>query len=145
LALGIDPREVSDLAALHAHRWRLLDPGRVAATPAAYREFVRGSKAELCVAKSGYVASSSGWFSDRSACYLATGRPVVAQRTGFERGLPTGAGLLAFADAQEAAAAIEDVAARPTQHAAAARELAEAHLDARRVLGRLLDALGAGA
>jgi len=97
----------------------------------------------LCVAKSGYVASSSGWFSDRSACYLASGRPVVAQQTGFEHALPTGEGLLAFASVQEAAGAVEEIAARPRAHATAARALAEEHLDARKVLGKLLDALGA--
>jgi hypothetical protein len=142
LALGIDAGERGDLAALSSNRWGLLDPDRVAATPAAYRDFVRGSKAELCVAKSGYVASRSGWFSDRSACYLASGRPVVAERTGFEPSLPAGAGLLAFTGVEEAAAAVQELAARPVAHGAAARELAEEHLDARRVLGGLLDALG---
>src|SRR5262249_42444114 len=96
LALGLHAAAHPAPDALSSHRWRLLDPARVAATPAAYRDFVRGSKAELCVAKSGYVAARSGWFSDRSACYLASGRPVVAQRTGFEQRLPTGDGLLAF-------------------------------------------------
>jgi hypothetical protein len=144
LALGIDEGEGADLDALGGHDWTLLDPARVAATPSCYRDFVRGSKAELCVAKSGYVASSSGWFSDRSACYLASGRPVLAQRTGFELGLPAGEGLLAFSTVEEAVAGIEEIASRPRAHRRAARELAEEKLDARRVLGGLLDALGAG-
>src|SRR4051794_34519151 len=104
LALAIHPQEVHDLGALKAHGWRLVDPQAVAATPADYRRFVQGSKGEFGVAKSGYVASRSGWFSDRSACYLASGRPVVAQDTGFSQHLPTGAGLLAFDTAAGAAA-----------------------------------------
>ena len=142
LALGIHPDERRDLEALERHGWRLLDPAEVAATPAAYRDFVRASGAELGVAKEGYVLSRSGWFSDRSACYLASGRPVVAQDTGFGAALPSGEGLLAFGDVEEAAAAVESVLSRPAEHAAAARAIAEELLDSDRVLGRLLDALG---
>ena len=142
LALGIHPDERRDLEALQANGWILRDPDRVAATPAAYAEFVRASKAELGVAKLGYVASRSGWFSDRSAAYLATGRPVVAQDTGFGELLPVGEGLLPFSTAEEAAAAIAAVEAGYERHAAAARALAEEHLDARRVLPRLLEWLG---
>src|SRR5207248_11332850 len=96
LALAIHDDETRDLAALRAAGFELLDPRRVAGAPAAYRQFVRGSRAELGVAKEGYVVSRCGWFSDRSACYLASGRPVVAQDTGFGDFLPTGAGLFAF-------------------------------------------------
>jgi hypothetical protein len=143
LALGIHPEETADVEALSANGWRLLDPLRVAGTPNAYRDFVRGSKAELCVAKSGYVASRGGWFSDRSACYLASGRPVAAQETGFAELLPTGEGLLAFATVSEAAQAVAEIEAHPVRHGAAARALAEEHLDARLVLSRLLERLGA--
>jgi hypothetical protein len=142
LALGIHPDETPDLEALHRNGWKLLDPYEVAGDPTAYAEFVRGSKAELAVAKSGYVVSRSGWFSDRSACYLASGRPVVAQDTGFGEFLPSGEGLLAFATVEEAAAAVASVEADPGRHAAAARAIAEEHLDARKVLTRLLDRLG---
>jgi hypothetical protein len=144
LALGIHPDEVADLDALSANGWHLLDPYEVAGGPAEYAEFVRGSKAELAVAKSGYVASRSGWFSDRSACYLASGRPVVAQETGFSDFLPTGEGLLAFTSAAEAAAAVGALEDDLPGHAAAARDLAERHLDARKVLSRLLERLGTG-
>lgn len=143
LALGIHPDERDDLEALARHGWRLLDPAEVAATPVLYRDFVRSSAAELGVAKEGYVLSRSGWFSDRSACYLASGRPVVAQDTGFGGALPSGEGLLAFGDVEEAAIAVESVLSRPAEHAAAARAIAEELLDSDRVLGRLLDALGA--
>jgi glycosyltransferase involved in cell wall biosynthesis len=103
---------------------------------------VSGSWAELGVAKSGYVVSRSGWFSDRSACYLAAGRPVLAQDTGFGSRLPVGDGLLSFADVDGATAGIEDLLARYDHHRRAARGVAEAHLDASAVLTRLLDALG---
>jgi hypothetical protein len=141
LALGIHPDEVEDLRALRENGWGLLDPAEVAATPGAYADFVRGSKAELGVAKSGYVASRSGWFSDRSAAYLASGRPVVAQDTGFGDSLPVGEGLLAFTSAAEAAAAVAEVESDLPRHGRAARKLAEQHLDARRVLPRLLERL----
>ena len=141
LALGIHPDEQRDLEQLRNNGWDLLDPVAVAGSPESYAEFVRGSKAELSVAKSGYVASRSGWFSDRSACYLASGRPVVAQETGFSDFLPTGEGLLAFAGSAEAADAVAEVEANPEHHGRAARALAEEHLDTRKVLPRLLDEL----
>jgi thiamine kinase-like enzyme len=143
LALGIHREETADLQALSEHGWELLDPQAVAATPAQYEGFVRESKAEICVAKSGYVASRCGWLSDRSACYLASGRPVVAQDTGFDERLPSGEGLLSFATVEEAAAAVAAIEADPARHAAAARAIAEEHLDARTVLSRLIERLGA--
>jgi hypothetical protein len=141
LALGIHPDEVDDLRALRENGWNLVDPGTLAGSPAAYASYVRGSRAELSVAKSGYVDSRSGWFSDRSACYLASGRPVVAQDTGFGESLPTGAGLLKFATVDEATAAVEEVVA-DARHSNAAREVADAHLDSHKVLPRLLGNLG---
>jgi hypothetical protein len=140
-ALAIHPEETEDLAALRAHGWELRDPAALAGTPARYAEFVRASKGEIGIAKQGYVASRSGWFSDRSACYLACGRPVVAQDTGFPRHLSTGEGLLTFATAAEAATAIDAVSADYARHATAARALAEDLFDSRAVLSRLLDRL----
>jgi len=140
-ALAIHPEERPDLAALAANGWHLVDPLEVAGAPGAYAEFVRASRAELGVAKSGYVASRSGWFSDRSACYLASGRPVVAQDTGFGAALPTGAGLLAYDDLAGAAAAVERVEADLEAQRRAAREIAVEHLDAARVLPALLERL----
>jgi hypothetical protein len=141
LALAIHPDEVADLEALRANGWELADPLRVARTPGLYRRFLQRSKAELGVAKSGYVLSRCGWFSDRSACYLASGKPVVAQATGFEAHLPTGEGLLAFTTAAEAAQALEAVDGDYDRHRRAARTLAEEHLDSDRVLAGLLDHL----
>ncbi|MGN6607685.1 MAG: glycosyltransferase [Jatrophihabitans sp.] len=138
-ALAIHPDETADLAALHAHGWQLLDPDTVAAGPQQYRDFVAGSFAEFGVAKTGYVVSDSGWFSDRSAAYLASGRPVVTSATGFERRLPAGKGLLSFTDLDSAAGAIEAVTDEYADHRHAARALAETHLDAGVVLTGLLN------
>ena len=114
----------------------------MAGTPESYRRFVQGSRGEFGVAKSGYVLSRSGWFSDRSACYLASGRPVSRRTTGFEQHLPTGDGLLAFTDVDDVVAAVGAVQADYDRHRRAARAIAEEHLDSDVVLGRLLERLG---
>ena len=111
----------------------------VAGTPADYRRFIQGSKAEFGIAKSGYVLSRCGWFSDRSVCYLASGRPVLAQETGFSRWLPTGEGLFAFQNMDDALAGIEAMNGDYARHARAARALAEEHFDSDKVLPRLLE------
>ena len=143
LALAIHPDEKQDLAALHDHGWTLVDPKLVAGTPSAYQQFVAGSKAELGIAKSGYVESRCGWFSDRSVCYLASGRPVVAQDTGFGRFLPVGAGVLAFATMEEALAAIEELNLNYGVHADASRALAGEVFDSQKVLPTMLERIGA--
>jgi hypothetical protein len=142
LALTIHADEKKDLDALRENRWQLVDADRVAGTPAAYRKFIAGSRAELGVAKSGYVLSRSGWFSDRSACYLASGRPVIAQETGFSRFLPTGDGLFAFENEDDVLAAIAKLEHDYGRHARAARTLAEEQFDSDKVLERLLERLG---
>ncbi len=141
LALDVDAAETRDLAALERNGWRIVDPRRVAGTPAAYRDYIRGSRAELCVAQEMYVATRSGWLSDRSVCYLASGRPVLAQDTGLKDHYPVGEGLLTFSTLEEAAAGVEAIERDYERHSAAARALAEEHFDARTVLGRLLDRL----
>src|SRR5262249_3533723 len=98
---SIHQDEIHDLAALAAGNWDVVNPAIVAGTPDAYRRFIRASKGEFGIAKSGYVVSRCGWFSDRSACYLASGRPVIAEDTGFGRLLPTGEGLLSFSTVEE--------------------------------------------
>jgi hypothetical protein len=143
LALGIDEAEVADLAALRANRWQLTSPGQVADSPSGYRRFIRESKAEFGIAKDGYVRSRSGWFSDRSACYLAAGRPVLAQDTGFSRHVPTGAGLLAFETTADVLDGVRAINADYGHHADAARRLAEEYLDSDKVLKRLLTEVGA--
>ena len=113
VALAIHPDEEGDLAALREHGWRLLDPAASwPRRPTTTARFVQGSWAEFGLAKAGYAVSGSGWFSDRSACYLASGSPVIAQDTGFGRRLPIGEGLLAFGDADDVVAAVEALEAR---------------------------------
>jgi len=141
-ALSIHPGEIADLAALAENGWQLLDPARVAATPADYQRFIQGSKAEFAIAKGGYVASGCGWFSDRSICYLASGRPVIAQETGFSRFLPAGSGLFAFSNPAEVLAAIVEMNRDYANHSRSARRLAEAHFDSEKVLSQLLRNLG---
>jgi hypothetical protein len=140
LALAID-RDDPDRERLGASGWRLEDPATVA-TPERYRAYICSSAGEFSCAKGGYVGTRSGWFSDRSACYLAAGRPVVAQATGFEDVLPTGAGLFAVGTPEEAAAAIAEIRADYARHAAAARELAREHFDGERLLGDALELAG---
>jgi hypothetical protein len=141
-ALAIHPGETKDIAQLAANGWQVLDPTEVAATPAAYHHFIQGSRGELGIAKSGYVAARCGWFSDRSACYLASGRPVLAQETGFSRFLPTGAGLFAFESIDDVVAALEKLQADYARHAKAARFLAVDCFDSDKVLSALLAKLG---
>jgi hypothetical protein len=143
LAMQLHPDESRDLAALVASGWELADPTVVAATPDAYRRFVQGSRAEIGITKSGYVVSRCGWFSDRSACYLASGRPVVAQDTGFSRFVPAGEGLFAFDDEEGALASIAELRRDYPRHARAARQLAEEYIDSDRVLTRLMERVGA--
>jgi hypothetical protein len=141
LALAIHPDERKDLAAVAANGWNLLDPAQMAGTPADYQRFIQGSKAEFGIAKSGYVASRCGWFSDRSLCYLASGRPVLAQETGFSDFIPAGEGLFAFESTEDVLAAIEELRANYTRHARAARAIAEELFNSDKILSRLLDRL----
>jgi hypothetical protein len=138
LALSIHPNEVTDIAALHENHWKLLDPIDSCGTPAAYQRFVRSSKAEFGFAKSGYVRSNCGWFSDRSLCYLASGRPVVTQETGYSNFLPTGVGIVPYRTLEEAASGVSAVERDYDAHARAARQIAETHFDSDRVLSALL-------
>jgi hypothetical protein len=108
----------------------------------AYREFIARSRAEFSVAKTGYVKSQCGWISDRTVCYLASGKPALVQSTGLEAALPTGEGLLTFRTPEEALAGLHAIDARYPEHAAAARRIAEQHFDARKVLAGILEHAG---
>jgi hypothetical protein len=138
-ALSIDPAETDDLRGLDTHGWHIVDPDVEAGTPARYQRFVSSSTAEIGVAKAGYVMSQCGWFSDRSVAYLASGRPVVAQDTGWTKSIPHDLGLLAYTGAADAAYAIGKVLRDYERHARAARTLACDTFDSRLVLPRLLD------
>jgi hypothetical protein len=127
---------------LTAHGWRLASADAVSADPWTYRDYLASSLGEWSVAKQAYVATASGWFSGRTACYLALGRPAIVQDTGFD--VPTGEGLLAFSTMADAVAAIAEVAADSARHADAARALAGDMFDARRVLADLVERAFAG-
>jgi hypothetical protein len=142
VALDIDPADSRDREALADHGWKRADPRIAAADPWAYRDYIRRSRAEFLVAKNLYVQSNSGWFSDRSLCYLASGRPVLAQDTGFRDRYPVGEGLLAFSTLEEAAAGAESIDRDYDRHAKAARQIAVEYFDSDRVLSRLLTRLG---
>lgn len=144
-ALAIHPDEQHDLLVLKQNGWRLLDPQEVSSTPARYQEFIRQSRAEFSVAKSGYVLSRSGWFSERSAAYLASGKPVIAQDTGFSRHLPVGEGLFSFSTVEEAADAVARIEGDYDFHSGAARRVAQEFFDSRKVLHGLLQNLENGA
>jgi hypothetical protein len=141
LALDIHSAEAKDRALLDANRWSVVDPLAVAGDPWAYQAYIQGSKAEFMVAKNMYVQTNCGWFSDRSICYLASGKPVLAQDTGLERLVPTGAGLLTFTTLEEAVAGVEELCRDYARHARAARALAEDRFDSDKVLTRLLGKL----
>jgi hypothetical protein len=142
LALDIDEADARDVELLRSNEWTLVDPRSAAGDPWTYRNYVQSSKAELMIAKNMYVRSRSGWFSDRSICYLASGRPVLAQETGFSDHHPVGEGLLAFSTPEEAAAGAVEITRDYDRHARAARALAEERFDSDVVLGRLLERLG---
>lgn len=124
---------------LREHGWRCRDAFSVSGNLTDYRNYIGSSMGEFSVAKKTYVASHSGWFSDRTECYLASGRPAVVQDTGFSAHLPTGEGLLAFDSADEAQSAIEAIVADYARHARAARALAEAYFATDVVLPPLLE------
>ena len=120
------------------HGWGLVDPQPLSADPWRYRHYLATSLGEWSVAKHAYVASRSGWFSCRSACYLALGVPVIVQDTGFGCAIPTGRGVLPFGTMEEAVDGIEQVAADPARHGRAALDIAREYFDSDRVLSRLI-------
>jgi hypothetical protein len=130
---------LSPTARLAQHGWTVVTPAERCGTLDAYRAYVQSSLAEWSVAKNAYVQGRSGWFSCRSSCYLAAGRPVVVQDTGFSRVIPTGKGILTFTTLEEAAQAVREVRGNLARHSVAARECAAAYFDARVVLPRLID------
>jgi len=127
------------LGLLKRKGWSIVDPNDVAFDADSYRSYIQSSKAEWGVAKNGYVVGKPGWFSCRSACYLAAGRPVVAQDTGFSRVLPVGTGLFSYGSFDEAVDAVRSVESDYARHSRAAREIAEEYFDCARVLTKLLD------
>lgn len=127
---------------LRSHGWRTTDAMGVSRSLWDYRRFIQGSRGEFGVAKHAYVSRRSGWFSDRTECYLAAGRPALVQDTGWSAHLPCGDGLLAFSDIDGAVSGLDTIAAAYQPHARAAREIAREHFEAGRVLGRLINVVG---
>src|SRR4051794_37228779 len=141
VALKLD--DDADRVELAQHGWRVVDPFPMSLDPfGSYREFISTSRAEFSVAKDQNVRLRSGWFSERDACYLATGRPVVAQDTAFSNVLPTGDGLFAVANIDDAVTAVEEIRGDYNRHAAAARSIAEEYFDSRRVAAKFLVDVG---
>ena len=124
---------------LERHGWSVVEPASVAADPDSFRRYVQGSWAEFSVAKGAYVETSTGWFSERTARYLASGRPALVQDTGFSRTLPVGEGLLAFRTLEEAVGGAQRIAADYESHRRAARAIAEEYFDSDKLLTRLLE------
>lgn len=119
--------------------WQLRNPLLITETPESYQNYIESSKGEWSIAKHGYVSSCSGWFSERSTCYLASGRPVIVQDTGFSDFFETGRGLLSFNNPDEALDCIETVNRNYTKHCEAASSIALEYFDHKKVLGQLLD------
>jgi hypothetical protein len=137
VAMDVD-KTPGDADLLRRHGWQIVDPIPVSRDAAGYREFIQQSKGEFTVAKDLNIRLASGWFSDRAACYLAAGRPVVTQDTGFARFLPAGKGLFAVHGLDDAVAAFATLAADYETHTGAARQIAVEHFDARHVVRDLL-------
>jgi hypothetical protein len=136
LALALDDEDT--IAMLEAAGWCVVPAGPLSKDVDRYRDYIRSSAAEFSVAKAQYTRLRSGWFSDRTACYLAAGRPAVVQDTGFV--LPVGEGLFAFGTIEEAVQGIEAIEADYARHSRAAGDLAREHFDAETVLTRMLAA-----
>jgi len=136
LCLG-GPNAPRDL--LLGRGWLLSDALEITRNPWTYQQYIQSSKGEFTVAKQGYVASRCGWFSERSAAYLASGRPVVTQDTGFSEWLDTGSGILAFNDPAAAADGLAEISSHYRHHCKAAREVAEEYFDSRKILQKLID------
>ncbi len=141
LAMDVE-RESEDRQTLAARGWAVRPPLAVSADPFVYRRYIQASKGEFSAAKEMNVRLRSGWFSDRSACYLAAGRPVVVEDTGFGDVLPTGRGLFAVRSLEDAVEAFAAIATDYASHAAAARAIAREDFEATRVLRPLLEAGG---
>ncbi|GGD65766.1 hypothetical protein [Croceicoccus mobilis] len=119
--------------------WRLLDPAKTVPDAQSYHDFILQSAGEISVAKHAYVASRSGWFSCRTACYLAASRPAVVQDTGWSRYVPPGDGLYAFSTREEAIEHTRRIGSDLPRHARAARALAHEHFDASLVLSQMIE------
>jgi hypothetical protein len=138
--IAVRSRWTSPHAMLHQAGWGIADIDGISRDPWTYQAFIQGSKAEFSIAKAGYVETRSGWFSERSAAYLATGRPVLHQDTGFSDWLPCGKGVFAFRSPEDVIDAVSRIDADYDTHCRAARELAAEYFSVERVLPPLIEA-----
>ena len=142
VALDIHPADGKDLESLRRHGWQIVDPQTVAPDVSSMQRYIQQSAAEFSVAQGVYVGTNSGWISDRTVCYLASGRPALVQDTGFSSNLPCGLGLVPFRTLDEAVAGAENITRAYAEHCKAARELAEREFRSDKVLGDLLRQIG---
>jgi hypothetical protein len=142
LALCMGQYDHEDLAHLSRCQWKVRDSYAYAGDPHSYREFIQNSRCEFSVAKTGYVKTNSGWVSDRTGCYLASGKPAIVQSTGFEARLPTGKGLFTFRTLGDATDHVRAVNADYLAHCRAARQIAEEFFDSDKVLSSILEVAG---
>jgi YHS domain-containing protein len=142
LAMPLNTLPPDDRSILESHGWRLTNAHAFTTDPWTYRQYVWDSRGEFTVAKDQNVRLHSGWFSERSACYLAAGRPVITQDTGFGTALPTGEGLFAFNTMEDILAAFDAIQTDYARHSHAARRIAEAYFRAETVLAKVLEDLG---
>jgi hypothetical protein len=143
IAANLHADETEDRALIARNGWRLVDPAAVAGTPASFQRYVQRSRGELSATKPAYVKARAGWISDRTVCYLASGRPCIVEGTGVEAHLPASAGLRVFSTLDEAEEAVQVVEADYAAAARGARALAEEVFSTRVVLPGLLAAAGA--
>ena len=139
LALCLGDGDEDEPVALRRRGWRVREAGEVASTPWDYQRYIQGSRGEFGCAKPSTVRMQNAWVSDRTLCYLATGKPAIVQHTGPSRFLPDSAGLFRFRTLEEAACSLDAAAADYEYHSWLARALAEEHFDARKVAARVLE------
>jgi hypothetical protein len=142
IALQIHPADQKDLNALRAYGWHISDPDEAARSPEAFRNFVQSSGAEFSVAQGIYVETNSGWFSDRTVRYLASGKPALVQDTGFSGQYPVGRGLLTFRTVNEAVEGAKRIAQDYPDHCKAARQIAEEYFDSAKVIRAMAGEIG---
>jgi hypothetical protein len=139
LEIAVSGGDAKTMEGFQSTGWSIRDGGEVSREVGTYQNYIAGSRGEFSASKNAYVKTRSGWFSDRSVCYLAAGLPVILQDTGFSDWLPTGEGILAFSSLEEAANCINEVNASYSAHQRAARQIAEEKFSYKRVLTRLLE------
>jgi hypothetical protein len=143
LELALSCGDAEAICTLERHDWRVVDAFTLSQRISPYREYILGSCGEFTVAKDQNVRLRSGWFSDRSACYLAAGKPVITQDTAFGNVLPAGAGLFAFRTVEDIVAACDVIDANYAAQSRAAHAVGEQYFKAETVLRGMLDRAGA--